>query len=587
MLADLLNYVLEKRIPVEDAPTKNRNSVPAVKATSSSSKLKRIIPKVLTYDKPRMTADWIKPEYDFTALQVAQQADSILLRSIKKKIDRLLVAGFEFVSTNNEEALSYIKRRISEIEIVSNTPFELLISQTAEDLCRQKNALWVKSRSQDSSSGKSRIDLDGKTLIPVAAYTLVPFGTVEFKPNKWGGIKKFRQVLPDGDTREYFPADVVYFYADKKAGFLAGTPDLLPALDDIALLRRIEENIEDLVETSLFPVYHFKIGNNDMPERVSPEGKFESEILERKIKYMDPGGVIVSDHRLEIEAIGSEGKALNIEAYTAYFLDRATIAAGTTKIDLGVGGDANKSTANTLSKTTILDVEAIQRILKIFIEFYVIRELLFEGGFNPLNEEDMVHIRFGVIDKDERLAYENAQVQAVTNNLITVNEGRKNIGYAPYAESDMETTYYKLFEEPAILAKSMVAGSAAGQALSGMSQSNVTPEHVASEKQHAIKLGKQSARSTGRPTSSKSGGAVANRAKPANQHGSRPAPKLNRDIGLSIAGELVNISLDFEPTTKQLLEWVQVVEDRVTLINNPNIAVQTIANNLLYRLINE
>lgn len=587
MLADLFKLVLNNE-QVQDAPTKNRNSVPAVKG-NDHTKLKRIIPKILTYDKPKMIGEWIKPEYDFASLQIAQQADSILLRSIKKKIDRLLVAGFEFVSTNGE-ARSYIKRRIAEIEMVSSNPWELLLSQTAEDLIRQKNAMWIKSRSQDSSSGQARIDLDGRTLIPVAAYTLIPFGTVEFKPNKWGGIKKYRQVLPDGETREYYPSDVVYFYADKKAGFLAGTPDLLPALDDIQLLRRIEEHVEDLVETSLFPVYHFRIGNDNMPERVSPEGKFESEILERKIKYMDPGGVIVSDHRLEIESIGSEGKALNIDSYTEYFLDRAIMAAGSTKIDLGIGGDANKSTANTLTKTTILDVEAIQRILKIFIEFFVIRELLLEGGFDPFDEQDMVSIKFGVIDKEERLAYENQQIQATTNNLITLDEARSNIGYAPYREEDMERTFYKMFEEPAILAKVMAAGSAAGQALAEMPQSSISAQGVKQEQQHAVKLNQQKTRATGRPAATKSQGSrktVANRSKPANQQGTRSAPKLNRDIDLSIAGEVVNITIDFEPSAKRLADWITVVESRFESLKDSGVLIQTVADNLLYRLLNE
>lgn len=593
MLAELLSRALDYRNQsISDAPTKNKNAAPAVSYKSGdSTKLKRIIPKVLTYDKPRASQEggWIAPEYNFTSLQVAQQADGILLRSIKTKVDRLLVAGFEWTSPNND-ALSYIKKRIKEIEMVSVLPWEILISQTAEELIRQKNALWIKSRSQDSSTGKPRMDLDGKTLIPVAAYSVVPFSTIEFKLNKWGGIKKYRQVLPDGEMREYFPSDVIFFYADKKPGFLSGFPDLLPALDDIALLRRIEEHVEDLIETSLFPVYHFKVGNDKMPERVSPDGKYESEILERKIQYMDPGGMLISDHRLEIEALGAEGKALNIDSYTTYFLDRATSSAGTTKIDLGIGGDANKSTANTLSKTTILSVEAIQKVLKIFIEFFVVTELLLEGGFNPYTEEDMVRIKFGVVDKEERIAFENQQIQAIVSNAITVDEGRANLGYAPYTDDDLERTHYKLFEEPASLAKSMVAGSAAGNALSSMPQSNVTPQGVKAETQHAIKLNQQKAKSTGRPggtSSQRASKTSSSRARPSNQHGTRSSAKLNRDFSLSIDDEVVNISLDFEPSQEQLDQWSEIVNSRYLLIKDSGISIQTIANNLLYRLKNE
>jgi hypothetical protein len=538
----------------------------------------------------RHRSQWFKPEYNFRTLQIAQHTESILLRTIKKVKDRVVLAGWEFVGPEHDP-VQYVKNRILQMEYVTNKPFSILVAETVEDLARQNNSMWIKVRSSDSSSGEVRKDLNGKELEPVAGYYNVQFEELEFKTKVSGELKKVRQVTSDGEfTREWAPQDVIHFYIDRKPGYLVGTPALLPALDDASLLRRIEENIEELIETNLFPAYHYKIGTDVMPERKTPTGDTESEVVKRKLEYMPAGSVVVSDHRHEITAIGAEGKALSIEGYLDYFLKRTIASAGATEIDLGMSGDANRSTANTLSKSMIMDIKALQQHLKIFIDFYVIRELLLEGGYDPFDETNKVEIKFGEIDIVERMAIENQQIQLWTNKLKSLNEARSAIGERPVEGDDewFDNGYYKLFEEPLAMVKAAgVPGSTPAETLAAMPGSNVTPEAVNKGKQFAKQQITTKARVTGagRKPGAKAGPrkASAAKARPANQHGTRSAPKTNKDTYLNIGDEVVSIDSAIIPTA----DWIALIEKRYSLVKSSGISAQTIVNSLLYRLTND
>ena len=412
------------------------------KKVSPGGGLKKINSKAISYTE-RHRGVWFRPEYDLTEIQIAQDTDSYLFRAIQKKKNRFLIAGWDIVG-QDQEIVSYIRKRIKEIEYVSKKPFEILLSETFTDLTRYSNSMWVKVRNKYSSSGKSRYLETGREIEPVAGYFILPFETLLFKTKRNGDIKKIQQKTPSGDYKEFFPADVIHFYDNKKPGFAMGTPELVPVLDDIALLRRLEENVESLIESNLYPLFHYKIGSDAYPERYSPDGIKESDIVRSTIEYMPAGGVYISDHRHKIDAIGSEGRALRIEGYLDYFKKRVFAGLGVSSVDMGEGDTANRSTANTLSKSAIQDVEAVQRLLKIFIEFFVFDELLLEGGYDPVAEENRVEIKFGVVDKEERAKTENQTIQLWLNNLITEPEARKRLGVSP--EVDIKQTYFETYE---------------------------------------------------------------------------------------------------------------------------------------------
>ena len=510
---------------------------------SKPGRVRKVGNKSISYTE-RHRGIWFKPEYDLHEIQIAQDTDGYLFRAIKKKVNRFLTAGWEIVG-NDPEVVAYIKKRISEIEYVSQTPWSTLLTYTATDLIRFSNCMWVKARSIDSSSGKVRKIFNGVEVDPVAGYFILPFETLAFKTKRNGEIKKIRQRMPSGDEKFFNPYDVVHFYENRKPGFAMGTPELTPVLDDISLLRRIEENVEDLIESNLYPLFHYTVGSDNFPERYSPEGYKETDIVKNTIDYMPAGGIYVSDHRHKITAIGSEGRALRIEGYLEYFKKRVIAGLGLSSVDMGEGDTANRSTANALSQSEIQDVEALQTTLKNFIEFFVFNELLLEGGYDPLEKENKVEIRFGIIDRESRSKLENQTIQLWLNNLISENEARQRLGYAP--DVDKEDTYFKHYTEPLALLKAMGPHTAASEALSESSTSSITKEGVKKEEENSGKANETRGQK-GDPQGKGAENLSKNISKPQNQLGERSAPKFSQDIYLLVSDAIEYIEEKFANT---------------------------------------
>lgn len=499
------------------------------KATPASlaPSMKKANSRVISYTE-RRRGQWFKPEYDLEEIQIAQDTDGYFFRSHTKKLNRFITAGWEVVG-KNPDTLGYIKKRLSEQEQATERPNDLLIHSMASDLLRFSNCMLVKVRNRKASSGKIRKTPSGKELDPVAGYYVLPFETLHFKTKTNGDIKKVRQRTPTGETKEFSPHDLIHIYTNKKPGFAMGTPEATPVLDDIALLRRIEENVEELIESNLFPLFHYSVGTDALPERYGPDGRKESDIVKDTIEYMPAGGIFVSDHRHAIQAIGSEGRSLRIDYYLTYFKNRVFAGLGISSVDMGEGDTANRATAQALSKGAIVDIEALQEILKVFIEFYIFGELLKEGPFDlsKLTSEDKVEIKFGVVDKEERTKLENQTIQVFSNNLMTLPEARKELGYAPFEEEEMDLTYHKLFSEPLALLKA-IGSPAADEALVDIPTSAVTREGV--NKQRAEE---KKAMQTGRPAGEANQGQKnlsKSKAKPSNQNGTRSGPKFDGDL---------------------------------------------------------
>lgn len=534
---------------------------------SKPGRVRKVGNKSISYTE-RHRGIWFKPEYDLHEIQIAQDTDGYLFRAIKKKVNRFLTAGWEIVG-NDPEVVAYIKKRISEIEYVSQTPWSTLLTYTATDLIRFSNCMWVKARSVDSSSGKVRKIFNGVEVDPVAGYFILPFETLAFKTKRNGEIKKIRQRMPSGDEKFFNPYDVVHFYENRKPGFAMGTPELTPVLDDISLLRRIEENVEDLIESNLYPLFHYTVGSDNFPERYSPEGYKETDIVKNTIDYMPAGGIYVSDHRHKITAIGSEGRALRIEGYLEYFKKRVIAGLGLSSVDMGEGDTANRSTANALSQSAIQDVEALQTTLKNFIEFFVFNELLLEGGYDPLEKENKVEIRFGIIDRESRSKLENQTIQLWLNNLISENEARQRLGYAP--DVDKQDTYFKHYTEPLALLKAMGPHTAASEALSESSTSSITKEGVKKEEENSGKANETRGQK-GDPQGKGAENLSKNISRPQNQLGERSAPKFSQDIYLLVSDAIEYIeekfanALDKENTstlqyTKKSIEKNELIFD--------------------------
>jgi hypothetical protein len=535
----------------------------------------------------RHRGQWYAPEYDFRQIQIAQDVDGIVGQSINKATDKFLVAGWSYTGKSNE-SIEYLKRRLDEMSVVSKKPWDLLLTEAFTDLRRYRNVILMKIRNRRASTGKRRrIPGRNEPLDPIACYVILPFEQIEFKADDNGHVRFVRQKLANGEYGPDIPTeDFVHITYHKKPGFTVGTPALLPALEDVRLLRRIEENVEELVETNLFPVYHYKIGSDKMPEKWDPHSnEKESDIVKRQIEYMPASGMYITDHRHEIEVLGSESKALRIDGYISHFLKRAIAACDITPVDLGMEGELNRSTANTLTKSMSMSIEALQKVMKIHLDFYVISELLLEGGYDPYDQEDKVEITFGVIDQEQRMAMENQANLLFSTKMMTQTEARERIGYQPMTVEQQDDTYYKLYEEPLALLKLMEPGGTATSTLAETPTSNITPETQAEgEKRNEEMMKKEAkAKAAGRPPGGSSTGqkrASAAKSRPSNQHGTRTGPKSDQHV-IEIPELGISFLLDFIPEPHVLMDWKVRAISRWERVKDSGVSKSTLIENLL------
>lgn len=295
-------------------------------------------PQVLTYNsKHNARGQFTPPEYDLAIIGRVEDTDSYVAQAYLKKAGLLFKEGYEFVGPNSK-TVQYIKLRFQQIARASGIPTDELLKAIGTGLVKKSNVFLYKVRKESASGGRRRV-LPGtnKEVEPIAAYFVIPAETMRFDADEFGRVRKWKQEMPDGRFKEYKPEDIVHFTFNKKEGMIFGTPTIVPVLDDVRALRRIEENIEMLIYQHLFPLFHYRVGTDEFPATVNEHGQDEIEIAKREIQYMPSEGGIVTSHRHEIRLIGAENRSLRAEGYLEHFKKRVFSGLGVSAVDMGEG----------------------------------------------------------------------------------------------------------------------------------------------------------------------------------------------------------------------------------------------------------
>ena len=191
------------------------------------------------------------------------------------------------------------------------------------------NCFLVKVRDNDASSGEPRSISTGEKINPVAGYFILDPTTMEIKRNIHGKVFGYLQRLPGvGVFPKFKPCDMVHMVYNRKEGFVFGTPYIVPVLDDIRSLRRMEENIEMLTLSHLYPLFQYIVGSEDHPAEVYEDGTTEVDLIKQEIENMPTEGSIVTPERHEIKVLGAEGKALDAQPYLKHFEMRVLAGLG-------------------------------------------------------------------------------------------------------------------------------------------------------------------------------------------------------------------------------------------------------------------
>lgn len=391
---------------------------------------------------------WYPAEYDFVDIGMAEDTDSFVYQANFKKLALAIKAGWVFVS-RDKESLDYIKRRIAELEIAQGQSFWALMVEVLSNLLRYHNCFLVKARDISTSSGKVR-EVDGFKLKPIAGYFVASPETMLFQIGKNYNIKAYKHIMPDGREKIFAPEDVIHFHIYRKTHQLAGTPSWVPVLDDITALRRIEENIENLVHQHIHPLFQYKVGTETAPMKRFEDGLTECDIVRAKIQDMSNDGIIVTPERHEIKGLGSESRALRAETYLEYFKKRVISGSGLSELDFGYGDTSNRATADTMSKLAIDNVKFYQQCMADIINFYMVRELMLESTFayDHSDDEQRVELQFNEIDLESQIKLQNHFMLMYQGNTFTESETRKHMGKEPLSDESREDTFLHRIDKP-------------------------------------------------------------------------------------------------------------------------------------------
>lgn len=393
--------------------------------------------KRVTY-KENNDTDFEDPDFDLEDIQNGYNTDSYIRQGVDKYVDQIFKEGYSFYGTD-ANAVEYLKLRLSYIAEASNTPTNQLLMDIAEDIVKYGNCMVVKARSNDPNAlpqGTTVTGLYGKD--PVAGYFCANPVTMKCKRDEFGTITEWQQDN-DGGTQTFAPEDVVHFYYKREKGNAYGTSFLIPVLDDVRALRQAEENVLKMMYRNIYPFYHVAVGTEEQTGTTR-----EVEELKSAIDGMDVEGGLVTTERVKITPIASD-KVIDAEPYLKYMESRVFSGMGIPEIMFGRGNTANRSTGDNMTSEMADRIRAMCRVIEMFFNSFIIKELLMEGGYDPvLNPDQAVEFRFNDNDVDVMIKKQVHAIYKYEHNAITEDEMRDELGMDPIPDGDRAKLFVEL-----------------------------------------------------------------------------------------------------------------------------------------------
>lgn len=109
------------------------------------------------------------------------------------------------------------------------------------------------------------------------------------------------------------------------------------------------------------------------------------------------------------------------------------------------GNTANRSTGDNMTSEMADRIRAIQRVIETFFNEFIIKELLMEGGYDPvLNPDQKVEFKFNDNDVDVEIKKQVHAIYKYEHSAITEDEMREEIGMDPIPDADREKMFVEL-----------------------------------------------------------------------------------------------------------------------------------------------
>lgn len=386
---------------------------------------------------------------DLAEISAAYHTDAYIKRAVDKYADLMFKSGWRLSGSNND-SLTYVNTRLRLMEEATQISTDQLFYQFGFDMVLFGNGYLIKARQNTKSSvpGIQAVGYTGNK--PIAGYFPLAPTTVTVSRDANGTVLGYQQTSSTGTATPYNTADIIHLPYKRPTGRAYGIPFVYDVLDDVKILRQIEENVARLVYRNLFPLYQYKVGLSSPPGM----GARDEEIAEVKddVQNMPMDGAIVTSERHDIKAISQQGNALDASSYLKYFRERVFTGLGVSASIMGISDTSNKSTSDNQASDLFDGVKDFQRVFTEIVQHQIINELLYEGGYDPvLNPEDRVNFEFVEIDTDSQIKKENHAVQLYTQNVINFDEVRNDLGRTPVSD-DLSRFFFKLVNNPSATA---------------------------------------------------------------------------------------------------------------------------------------
>lgn len=445
--------------PSKTAYTKANNLIKVLdktQVTSSSTKammsklvkdIKTIKPPVTRYfESPaQLTYAYAESEYDLVSVFKLLKHEPYFLKATQKKHGLLTKSGLS-IHSDDDTKKKYICNRFKLMQLETGYSIDTIIKQLALYLIVCSNAFLIKTRSKDPKYGKS-FKRDGKDMLPISGLFTVHPTTLKPKfkyikdPTQKTGVRlildKWVHTNRRGIQREFNVEDVEHLTLFKEDGMLFGLPEIIPAIDDIRTLRKIEEDIQLLIHRDLFPIIHYTIENPSIIDHKS--GLTELDRAQYDMKNIVQDGGIATDVRHKINFIGNEGKGIDVSPYLKYFQQRVFSGLGVSEIDLGIGSSTTNGTADNLSAQIIDSVKFIQQELSQQFKEKILDEMMLQSPYNDIfDEENEVKLLFQEIDIEWKIRSENHEADLYQKGVKTIHETRNKMGHKTIQDEEID-----------------------------------------------------------------------------------------------------------------------------------------------------
>lgn len=367
-------------------------------------------------------------EYDLSESARIIDTESFVAETFRKKRQLILKNGFT-IEGEDQKNVDYIKSRLEEFEFVTQQSFRDFVSEIVENMVNFNNCFILKNRNDDISSGKIRSIPSGKEFRPIAGLYVLAAPTIDTANDpKTGRIIKYRHRITERFCKQFKPTDIYHIFENKRTGMTIGTPPLEAVRDDILSLRSIEQYTEDMIRKNASPFIHVKVGNDNQPARLLGDGSSEVDVYSSIIDNMDYTGGVATPHRVEIDYLGSESRALRLESYLAYYKARVLTGLSVSEADLG-GAQAGDGVYESLRE----DVRAYQSSISNFITNYILTELLLESPRYArafyVPEKERVQFKFVEADEDRKIKLESHALNLFVSGLINKEAAIRGTDY--------------------------------------------------------------------------------------------------------------------------------------------------------------